>query len=122
MPPNFAAAKGGGDLAWVACASAGSCVATGAYAVVSGLLAWPIAVVESGGHWLRAQQIALPADANRTQDVGAGGLQSVSCAPGGPCLAVGGYVAEGEPNHGLAVTEENGHFGQVTEMPQIFSP
>jgi hypothetical protein len=109
----------GADLFSVACASAGSCVAVGSYAVTSGLVSWPMAAVESGGRWLRAQKIPLPADADLAKKVGEGSLSSVSCAPGGTCLAVGGYAVNAAgTDHGLAVTEEDGHFGPIAERPQ----
>lgn len=109
----------GGDLFSVACPSAGSCVAVGEYAVKSGLVSWPMAVVESGGRWLRAQKIPLPADADLAKKTGEGILSSVSCAPDGTCLAVGGYgMIAAETDHGLAITEEGGQFGQITERPR----
>jgi hypothetical protein len=121
-PRNFARGRlADSELSSVACSSAGSCLAVGTYAVRSGLLAWPMAAVESGGRWQRALQIPLPADASQNKGTGGGGLLAASCAPGGPCLAVGGYVpAAKAPNHGLAVTEDHGRLGRTSEMPGQF--
>lgn len=119
LPPNFARGRlADSELSSVACSSAGSCLAVGTYAVRSGLLAWPMAVVESGGRWQRARQIPLPADASQDKGTGGGGLLSVSCAPGGPCLAVGSYIPAAKgPDHGLAVTEDHGLLGRTSEVP-----
>lgn len=121
-PRNFARGRlADSELSAVACSSAGSCLAVGTYAVRSGLLAWPMAAVESGGRWQRARQIPLPADASQDKGTGGGGLLAVSCAPGGPCLAVGGYVpASKAPNHGLVVIEDHGRLGRTGERPGQF--
>jgi len=121
-PPADFNADQPSNLLSVACAGPGSCVAVGQYPVKSGLVQWPMAVVESGGHWLSARKIPLPADANQDPKAGAGSLSAVSCAPGGTCLAVGGYAAGAAgTDRGLAITESNGRFGQVAARPQELS-
>jgi len=117
-PPDFNINMGS-NLLSVSCAGAGSCVAVGQYGVKSGLVDWPMAVTESGGRWLPARKIPLPADANQNKKVGAGRLSSVSCVPAGTCLAVGGYAAGAAgTDRGLAVTEASGRFGQIAERPR----
>jgi hypothetical protein len=78
-------------LSSVSCALAGSCVAVGWY------IAKPAATLQSegvmfqmsGGTWGTATQITPPSNSATAQDTEP---SSVSCAPSGPCAAVGTYA------------------------------
>jgi hypothetical protein len=83
----------------VSCASAGNCTAVGRYAL-SSFRQRPFLLSESGGTWLRGVQPALPANANQAGDAD---LESVSCAAGGDCSAVGLYDDKSGHTEGLLV-------------------
>ena len=66
-------------------------------------------VTRSGGHWGRATELTLPANA----DAGLGGLaESVSCSRAGSCVAVGNYRSGGE-FEGFTAARSNGSWHQA---------
>lgn len=73
-----------GELSAVSCSSATACTAVGSMTNSAGVTV-PLAERWNGSRW-RLQ--AVPADRRATSSV----LAAVSCAPGGPCLAVGSDV------------------------------
>ncbi len=93
---------GGGnsrDLA-VSCFAQGSCEAVGSYQ--HGQDYQPIAATESHGHWGREHVVRLPSNGS------VGELSSVSCSPGGTCVAVGDYDFNTADFGVMAVTESHG--------------
>ena len=130
--PNF-----GGDQLWsVACQRPAYCVAVGEYNVTansSQLVQRPMMTTESAGRWLPAQGLSAPGDvASIPNAPGVGrldsaGLHSVSCAPQGPCLAAGAYLAvpaqgpAAKPQiRSLAISELNGRWSAPQELPPGF--
>jgi hypothetical protein len=125
-PPAKPTPRYGGDqLSSVACQRTGYCVAVGVYNVTadpSHLTVRPMVVIESHERWLPARGIQAPADTASIPDApGVGvldavGLGSVSCAPHGPCLATGTYLATPAQFRGLAVSELHGRWGSTQEL------
>jgi len=78
--------------------------------------------IEAHGRWLPARGIQAPADTASIPDApgvgvpAAAGLGSVSCAPDGPCLASGTYLAAPAQFRGLAVSELHGRRGPAQEL------
>jgi len=100
----------------VSCASAGDCVAVGAYA--DGGTSQGILLTEKAGTWRRGLEAALPrnAGAGSRQDVD---LLSISCAAPGNCTAVGGYTDHSGADRSLVVTESAGRWatGVAAALP-----
>jgi hypothetical protein len=134
-PPNgVPQAGGGGDseqLSSVACSQPGECLAVGDYLTEqdqSHQISRPMAVIESHGRWLHSVAVTVPPDAAAFQiPAGLGGpmylgyaaLESVSCVPRGPCLAVGEYSTAKVSRSGIAVSEMNGKWGPTQELPSL---
>ncbi|MBV8756429.1 MAG: hypothetical protein JO257_04105 [Deltaproteobacteria bacterium] len=90
----------------VSCPSAGVCTAVGTYQDVNGNQDGLIEELANGS-WT-ASTATLPPDANTAPDSGHTYLQAVSCAPGGTCVAVGGYVLTNGATEGLIEAMSNG--------------
>jgi hypothetical protein len=103
-PPNNAGTNPSVTLNSVSCASAGNCVAIGAYrdsfTQIQALL-----VSESSGTWSTASQAPLPADGGTS---GGHGLYSVSCSSAGNCAATGYYYDSSGHTQGLLLSESSG--------------
>ncbi len=93
------------------CASAASCTLAGLYTDTANV-GEAMAVTRSGGHWGRAIELQLPANA----DPGLGGLaESVSCSRAGACVAVGNYRSNGE-FAGFTAAKSNGVWRQARQV------
>jgi hypothetical protein len=87
----------------LACATAGSCVATAGYLTKANELV-PVIETLSGGSWTAASA-PLPADAAPgTGQANAAYLELVTCPAAGHCLAVGSYPAADGTFEGLIET------------------
>ena len=93
------------------CASATSCTLAGTYSDNTGV-DQAMVVSRSGGHWSRAIELQLPANA----DAGIGGLaESVSCSRAGSCVAVGSYRSNGV-FEGFTAAESGGVWHQAKQV------
>ncbi len=104
---------GGADVVSVSCASAGNCAAGGYYSWDPGVPYFRVnafVAAEHGGRWGKA--VPLPA--------GDGYISSISCAPGGACLA-GGNAASCYCYTGNAfvVRERAGRLGKAQSVPGL---
>jgi hypothetical protein len=122
---GLGALNAGGDAGVnsVSCASAGSCVAGGAYA--DGGIAPPrpqghlhgFVAVEQDGAWGTALEVPGLAALN------AGGkntfVTEVSCAPAGNCVAGGYYSGRSGHYQGFVASEDNGTWGATIEVPGL---
>ena len=96
------------------CASASSCTLAGTY-TDNANVGQAMVVTRSSGHWARALELQLPANA----DPGIGGLaESVSCSRPGSCVAVGNYRSNGE-FEGFTAAESSGvwHQARPVQLP-----
>lgn len=120
LPANAAPAGTVGDqtvvLSSVACPQAGSCTAVGWYfdndENGQGLL-----VSQSGGSWQPGVEVTLPANAVGGLEKQSAGLDWISCASLGNCLATGVYTDIGYNSQGLLVPEVNGTWQAGVESP-----
>ena len=93
------------------CASATSCTLAGTYSDNTSV-DQAMVVSRSGGHWSRAIELQLPANA----DAGIGGLaESVSCSRAGSCVAVGSYRSNGV-FEGFTAAESGGVWHQAKQV------
>ncbi len=93
------------------CASASSCTLAGTY-TDNANVGQAMVVTRSSGHWARAIELQLPANA----DPGIGGLaESVSCSRPGSCVAVGNYRSNGE-FEGFTAAESSGVWHQARQV------
>ena len=93
------------------CASASSCTLAGTY-TDNANVGQALVVTRSGGHWARAIELQLPANA----DPGIGGLaESVSCSRPSSCVAVGNYRSNGE-FEGFTAAESGGVWHQARQV------
>jgi len=98
-PPAGAATYPPADLAAVSCAKAGTCLAIGTYYLQSNLHAHGVSVAVTNGRPGPAGIIsALPAGGVEGPDTS---FRGVSCAPSGPCVAVGS--AANKAGHSVAM-------------------
>jgi hypothetical protein len=105
----------GARVTSVSCASAGSCAAGGFYRDGQGHGQGFVAV-ERNGLWGRAIEVAGLGVLNAG---GAAGVGSVSCGSAGNCAASGNYATGNGPVRGFVVSEKNGVWGQVIEVPGL---
>jgi hypothetical protein len=114
VPGTGALNKGGfGDVQSVSCGSAGNCAAVGDYAGGSD---HPQVFVASelDGTWRTA--IEIPGTSALNKD-GMAGVQSVSCASAGNCLA-GGYYTDGAGHRqAFVASEQDGTWQPAIEVP-----
>lgn len=100
----------------VACPQAGACTAVGWYfdnfENGQGLLA-----TELNGVWQPGLEAALPANAVQGLEKQSAGLDWVSCAATGDCLATGVYTDAGYNSRGLLLSEVNGVWQTGVESP-----
>jgi hypothetical protein len=113
--PGLGSLNQGGSAAvfWVSCASTGNCAAGGIYTDGSAHNQAFVAS-EKNGTWGKAIEVPGTATLN------AGGnadVNSVSCASAGNCVA-GGYYTDGSGHsQAFVVSEKNGTWGKVIEVP-----
>ena len=120
LPSNAAPAGTVGDqtvvLSSVACPMAGSCTAVGWYfdndENGQGLL-----VTENGGTWQPGVEVTLPTNAVGGLEKQSAGLDWISCASLGNCLATGVYTDIGYNSQGLLLSEVNGTWQNGIESP-----
>lgn len=120
LPSNAAPASTVGDqtvvLASVACPQAGTCTAVGWYfdndENGQGLL-----VAQSGGVWQPGAEVTLPSNAVGGLEKQSAGLDWISCASLGNCVATGVYTDLGYNSQGLLLPEVNGVWQTGVESP-----
>jgi hypothetical protein len=120
LPSNAAPASTVGDqtvvLASVACPQAGTCTAVGWYfdndENGQGLL-----VTQSGGVWQPGAEVPLPSNAVSGLEKQSAGLDWISCASPGNCLATGVYTDLGYNSQGLLLPEVGGVWQAGVESP-----
>jgi hypothetical protein len=120
LPSNAAPAGTVGDqtvvLASVACPQAGSCTAVGWYfdndENGQGLL-----VSQNGDAWQPGVEVTLPTNAVGGLEKQSAGLDWISCASLGNCLATGVYTDIGYNSQGLLLSEVNGTWQNGVESP-----
>ena len=120
LPSNAAPAGTVGDqtvvLSSVACPQAGSCTAVGWYfdndENGQGLL-----INQHGGVWQPGAEVALPTNAVGGLEKQSAGLDWISCASLGNCLATGVYTDIGYNSQGLLLSEVNGVWQTGVESP-----
>ncbi len=101
---------GGASVSSVSCVSAGNCAAGGSYAIKSNRFE-AFTVDERHGVWLAAHEVAgaLNAGANA-------GINSVSCASPGNCVAGGSYTDRAGHTQAFLVTEKGGAWSAAQEV------
>lgn len=120
LPPNAAPAGTVGDqtvvLTSVACPQAGACTAVGWYfdndENGQGLL-----ISQNGSTWQTGVEITLPANAEHAIEKQSAGLDWISCASVGNCLATGVYTDIGYNSQGLLLSESGGVWQSGLESP-----
>jgi hypothetical protein len=120
LPTGAAPATTVGDqtavLSAVSCSQTGDCSAVGWYfdndENGQGLLA-----IEQNGVWQPGTQAGLPANAVGGLEKQSAGLDWLSCASVGNCLATGVYTDLGENSQGLLLSEVNGVWQTALEAP-----
>ena len=120
LPANAAPAGTVGDqtvvLASVACPQAGVCTSVGwyydNYENSQGLL-----VTQNGNTWEPGVEVTLPSNAVEGIEKQFAGLDWISCASVGNCLATGVYTDLGLNTQGLLLSEVNGSWQTGVESP-----
>ena len=109
---------GGGGVDSVSCASAGNCIAGGAYneGSTGGFFTQAFVVSQVHGTWGKAKEVP------GTDALNTGGLahvDSLSCTSAGNCSAGGYYTANatGFPQQAFVATQTNGTWGTAKEVP-----
>jgi hypothetical protein len=109
---------GGGGVDSVSCASAGNCIAGGAYneGSAGGFFTQAFVVSQVHGTWGKAKEVP-GTDALNTG--GGAAVTSVSCTSASNCSAGGYYAtdATGFPQQAFVVTQTNGTWGKAKEVP-----
>jgi hypothetical protein len=99
LPGGAATENQDARLRDVSCSAPGSCAAIGTYQSQDGEEP-PMIATETGGVWSGAEAIQLPEGGED------GHLSSISCAPSGPCVAIGDYESESNEREPIAVSRE----------------
>jgi hypothetical protein len=107
LPTNAAGSSKAAYLEGVACLASGECVAVGNYASNEHVMG----VIETGGVWGQASEIALPVDSMHPN---AGPF--VACSMSGRCVAVGDYETTSGNFQGWATSVAGGVWGQASEI------
>jgi hypothetical protein len=119
--PGLVALNTGHDAEFesVSCASPGNCSAGGSYHTTGDLHTQGFVVSQHNGVWGKAIEVPGLATLNTN---GHASVYSVSCASPGNCSAGGSYTDLSHPGGGaFVVSESNGVWGQVVEVPGIAS-
>ncbi|MDE3133254.1 MAG: hypothetical protein KGL15_04230 [Acidobacteriota bacterium] len=120
LPADAAPAGTVGDqtvvLSSVACPQAGACTAVGWYfdndENGQGLL-----ITQNGGAWQPGVKVTLPSNAVGGLEKQSAGLDGISCATPGNCLATGVYTDIGYNSQGLLLVESGGVWQIGVESP-----
>ncbi len=110
--PGNAGPDPGAFIVGVACPATGSCVVTADYTDKTGRGQVAI-LTEAAGRWRSPTQLRLPPDASATQ---APGLDSVSCARAGSCLALGKYDLTSGGFRSMVAAESSGRWGALVQL------
>jgi hypothetical protein len=102
------------ELRGVSCTGPGTCLAVGWYST-PGRGGLPMAVTEIDGHWTRAVELDLPANAALGSEQSAL-MTSVACSRTGFCTAVGGYEDRSAHVVDMAINESGGRWQRPTEI------
>jgi hypothetical protein len=113
QPPANAAGNPESRLGAIVCPAAGSCVAIGEYQDGATYAQEAMTLVETGGRWAQASQIALPANAASQPE---SRFDSVVCVTSGPCVAVGSYTDRAGDREAMVAEEANGVWGPATQI------
>jgi hypothetical protein len=105
----------GGGIGPVSCASPGNCVAGGSYSVHP-FREQAFLVSQTNGTWSNA--VAIPGLATLNTGHNAG-VASISCPSPGNCTADGTYSSGGHNSQAFVVSEVNGTWGQVAQVPGL---
>ena len=108
LPAN-AGADPDASLYGVACTSAGTCLAGGAYQDTSAN-EQSMVVAEADGRWGRARELRLPSDATAQPY---SEVNSVACTSPRSCVAVGYYQFSTLEDHGFIATESGGRWARA---------
>jgi hypothetical protein len=111
--PTNAASHPASRLWSVACSAVGSCAAAGEYSDGTARGEEAMVVIEAGGNWARASQMALPANAKGTSR---SFLGSVVCVASGPCVAHGRYTDGPGDEEAMVAEETGGSWGPASEI------
>ncbi len=107
----------------ISCAAPGECTAAGIYEInggVYGNLSFDRAflVTETNGVWGHATKVP-GAAALMPATVGSVGVDSISCAAVGECVAGGYYASGAGAGSAFVVSETNGTWGKAIEVPGV---
>jgi hypothetical protein len=120
LPAGAAPAGTVGDqtvvLSSVACPQAGACTAVGWY-FDNDENGQGLVVSQSGGAWQPGTEVTLPANAVGGLEKQSAGLDWISCASLGNCLATGVYTDIGYNSQGLLLSETGGVWQSGIESP-----
>jgi hypothetical protein len=120
LPADAAPAGTVGDqtavLASVACPQAGGCTAVGWY-FDNDENGQALLVSQLNGSWQPGVEVTLPANAVGGLEKQSAGLDWISCANVGNCLATGVYTDSGYNSQGLLVSEVGGVWQTAVESP-----
>jgi hypothetical protein len=120
LPAGAAPAGTVGDqtvvLSSVACPQAGACTAVGWY-FDNDENGQALLVTQAGGSWQPGTEVALPSNAVGGLEKQSAGLDWISCASVGNCLATGVYTDIGYNSQGLLLTESGGTWQTGLESP-----
>jgi hypothetical protein len=123
LPADAAPAGTVGDqtvvLSSVACPQAGACTAVGWY-FDNDENGQGLVVTQNGGVWQPGTKVTLPANAVNGLEKQSAGLDWISCASFGNCLATGVYTDIGYNSQGLLLSEAGGIWqsGQESPLPR----
>jgi len=114
--PGLAALSTGGDafITSVSCRAAGSCSA-GGYTTL-GFHTRAFVVSQDHGTWGKAQRVPGLTALNRDEYTV---VVSVACASAGNCVAGGNYLGHSGFQQGFVVTQRNGTWGKVQQIPGL---
>ena len=110
--PSDAGADPGAFVLRVDCPKTGFCVATADYNNKKGVGKVAI-MTESGGRWRSATELRLPSDEAASHFPG---LDSVTCAKVGSCLAIGGYTLKGGGFRPMVATDAKGRWKGLAKI------
>ena len=120
LPSGAAPAGTVGDqtvvLSSVACPQAGSCTAVGWY-FDNDENGQGLVITQNAGAWQPGLEVTLPTNAVNGLEKQSAGLDWISCASLGNCLATGVYTDIGYNSQGLLLSEVNGTWQTGIESP-----
>jgi hypothetical protein len=105
---------GGAQVNWVSCWSVNNCAAGGYYTDTAGQRAFVVA--ERNGRWGMARQVPGLGALNAGENAA---VNSLSCAPGGYCVAGGYYTDAAGHSQGFVVTGVKGRWRNAVRVPGL---